>query len=220
MLTAAASRPSGTLGVFVSLFLAQRRFLPTQSATLGIAEILHIIQGQEEPLNDETFALLQTLGDALSVNIVDHLNRSPDRVAALNLYVESLSNIVTNAKKRSEELDAALEGISAQKKAERATVSQITKEQKAAVKAKDFSLAGTKEKELIEAQTALSATTSKETQTESSLKKLTEFLTLAEKRLAAIEKNREILLSGLQVTDPQGLEDLGLVRETQRRSIF
>lgn len=209
-------RPSGTLGVFASLYLAQRLFLPTRSALRGIEEMLRIVRSQEQPLGDETFTLLQTLGDALSVNVVDLLNRSENRLEALNRYVEALSNATENGRRRSEELDASLETISAQKKAERTVVSDITRAQKAAVKAKDFSTAGIKEKELTEAQATLSETELKESQTKSSQKQLTNLLTLADKRLAAIDANRELLLSGLQITDPKGLEDLGIVRETSQ----
>lgn len=210
-------RPSGTMGVFTSLFLAQNLFFPTQSAVTGIEEMLRIVQGQEEPLNDETFTLLQTLGDALAVNIVDLLNRSPDRVETLNQYVAALGNAVENGKRRSTELKAALDVLAGQVKEQRATVSQVTKDQRAAIKAKDFSLAGAKEKELVEAQTALSQTQSKQKQTQSSRNQLDDFVELGQRRLTAIEKNREILLSGLQITDPQGLKDLGLVRDASSR---
>lgn len=213
-------RPSGTLGVFVSLFLAQRLFLPTQSGMTGIEEMLRIVRSQEQPLDDETFALLQTLGDALSVNIVDLLNRSPDRIETLNRYVEALTNATANGRSRDEELEAALDVIAEQKKKEHAVVNDITRTQRAAVNAKDFSMAGLKEKELVAAETALSETTLKEKQTRSLKKQLSDLLTRAEKRLTAIEKNREILLSGLQITDPKGLEDLGLVRETPRRGLL
>jgi chromosome segregation ATPase len=209
-------RPSGTLGIFTSLYLAQRLFLPTESAVRGIEELLHIIRSQEQPLGDETFTLLQTLGDALSVNVVDLLNRSDNRLETLDRYVEALSNATENGKRRSEELKAALETMAAQKKGQTALVREIDRAQKAAVKAKDYGTAGAKEAELTKAQTALSETTLKESQTKSSQKQLTELLTLAEKRLAAISKNREILLSGLQITDPQGLKDLGLVQDTPK----
>lgn len=209
-------RPSGALGIFASLYLAQNLFFPTQSATKGIQELLKLVHGQEQPLNDETFALFQALGDTLSVNIVDLLNRSTNRIETLDRYVDALRSTVENGTKRSEELQAALKTIAAQKKEQRTLVSSITRDQKAAVKNKDFSTAGTKEAELVKAQTVLSETELKESQTKSSQKQLSSLLDLAHKRLFAIEKNREILLSGLTITDPQGLKDLGLVRETAR----
>ncbi|MFH0851224.1 MAG: hypothetical protein V1876_00540 [Candidatus Peregrinibacteria bacterium] len=209
-------RPSGTLGIFTSLYLAQRLFLPTESAVRGIEEALHIVRSQEQPLGDETFTLIQTLGDALSVNVVDLLNRSENRLETLDRYVAALTNATENGKRRSEELKAALETMAAQKKEQTALVRDIDRAQKTAIKAKDYSTAGAKEAELTKVQTALSETTLKESQTKSSQKQLTNLLTLAEKRLSAIDKNREILLSGLQITDPQGLKDLGLVQETPK----
>ncbi|MDD5041550.1 MAG: hypothetical protein PHX87_04335 [Candidatus Peribacteraceae bacterium] len=213
-------RPSGTLGVFASVYLAQRLFLPTASAVRGIEDLLRIVRAQEQPLGDETFTLLQTLGDAISVNVIDVLNRSDNRLEALDRYVEALANATENGKRRNEELKAALETIAAQKKEQRTAVSSITREQSAAVKAKDYATAGAKEQELTKAQTALSETTLKETQTKSSQKQLTDLLALAEKRLSAIGTNREILLSGLQITDPQGLKDLGLIQGASSRGNF
>lgn len=211
-------RPSGTMGIFATLYIAQRLFLPTESAVQGIEEMLRLVRLQEQPLGDETFTLFQTLGDALSVNVVDLLNRSDNRLETLDRYVEALSNATENGKRRSEELKAALETIATQKKEQRTLVSTITRDQKAAIKAKDYSTAAAKETELIKAQTLLSETELKESQTKSSQKQLTDLLTLAKKRLSAIDKNREILLSGLSITDPQGLKDLGLVREEQKTS--
>jgi len=207
-------RPSGTLGIFASLYLAGHLFLPTQAATQAIDQILNLVRGQEQPVNDETFALLQTLGDALSVNVVDLLNRSENRLETLDQYVNGLTNASTNGKRRNEELTAALATIATQKKEQRTAVRTIEREQNAALKAKDYSLAGTKEAELTKAQTALSETELKESQMESVRKQLKNLLTLADKRLSAIEKNSELLLSGLTITDPDGLEDLGLVRES------
>jgi len=209
-------RPSGTLGIFASLYLAERLFLPTQSATKGIAEIIRLVHSQEQPLGDETFALLQTLGDALSVNVVDLLNRSENRVETLDRYVEALTNATENGKRRSEDLKASLETIATQKKEQRTAVRDIERAQNAAVKAKDYSTAATKEAELTKAQTLLSETELKESQTKSSQKQLTNLLTLAEKRLIAINKNRELLLSGLTITDTEGLKDLGVLQGTSQ----
>lgn len=207
-------RPSGTLGIFASLYLAERLFLPTRAATQAIDQILNMVRGQEQPVSDETFALLQTLGDALSVNVVDLLNRSENRLETLDQYVNGLTNASANGKRRNEELTAALEIIATQKKEQRTVVRTIEQNQKAALKAKDYSLAGTKEAELTKAQTTLSETELKESQMESVQKQFKNLLKLADKRLLAIERNRELLLSGLTITDPDGLEDLGLVRET------
>lgn len=209
-------RPSGTLGVFTTLYLSQRLLLPTQSATKAIEGILRIVRLQEQPLADETFALLQTLGDALSVNVVDMLNRSADRVETLDQYTDALQNMVENGKRRNTDMTTALKVLAEQKKEQRTQVRELERLQKEAVKNKDFSTAGAKETELASIQTTLSETELKESQTKSLQKQLTELLSLAEKRLSAIEKNREILLAGLTISDPQGLKDLGLMRETSR----
>ena len=207
------ARPSGTLGVFASLYLAQGFFLPTESATDGLSGILGIVREQEEPLSDESYALLQTLGETLAVDIVDMLNRSANRLESLDRYTASLTNTLTRTKGKIDELAAARTVLAAQKKDRRAQVSDLQRAQSAAVTAKDFATAGAKEQELSKARTALSQTEFTETQTKDLQSRFQKLLDIGNKRKEAIDKNREILLSGLTVTDLPGLTDLGLIQK-------
>ncbi|ALM09997.1 MAG: hypothetical protein PeribacterA2_0624 [Candidatus Peribacter riflensis] len=213
-----SARPSGTLGIFIATYLAQGFIMQVDSATQGLQQILMIVRGQEQPLGDETFALLQTLGDILSVDVIDLLNRSNNRIETLDQYTLGLKNAIDNGTRRAGELQTALETLATQKKEQRQTVRDIERAQKEAIAAKDYSTASSKDTELLKAQTALSQTELTEDQTKDAERQLSDLLELAEKRLSAIEKNREILLSGLKITDPQGLKDLGLVQESSRRS--
>lgn len=211
-------RPSGAMGIFATMYLAQGFFLPTQSAVQGLQEILRIVRDQEKPLNDATFALLQTLGDVLTADIVDVLNRSTDRIGTLNRYFASLENVIVASRQKSDEIAAALKALSAQKKERRTLVNTLTREQKAAIAAKDYATAARKDEELLAAGTALSETERTESQTKDMQSRLKKMLDVAEKRKTAIEKNRELLLAGLRVADLPGLEDLGIIeKETRRR---
>jgi len=211
-------RPSGTLGVFSSAFLAQGMFYPTQTGLEGIDALLTILKGQEQPVTDETFLLLEQLGTALSVDIIDLLNRSPDRAIALTQYTEALDTVNTNGKRKMEELTTASKNLATEKKDQRLVVRNIEKEISTAVKEKDFGTAGSKQAELTTEQTKLSGIELEEKQTNETLRTFKDMTARADARLKAIAANREILIAGLQITDAQGLKDLGVITEGQRSS--
>jgi len=209
------SRPSGTLGIFSSVFLSQGIFFPTHAGMEGVNALLTILQGQEEPLTDETFGLLEQLGTALSVNIIDLLNRSPDRAIALTQYTEALQTVTDNSKTKKEELTVASKNLATEKKDQRLVVRTIEREIAAAVKEKDYGTAGAKQPELNEEQTTLSEIELQEKQTNDVLRNFKDLITRADARLRAIQANREILIAGLQITDAQGLKDLGVITENR-----
>lgn len=212
------ARPSGALGIFSSIYLSQGFFLSADAAKEALTSILRIVAHIEQPL-DDLADLLQTLGDAISVDMVDLLNRSPDRVLTLDQYLTGLGNAIDNGDRKQTEITASLETLGAQRKEQQRLVRDLTKAQKDAVTAKNYTLAGEKEGELMKAQTVLSQTELTEKQTKDGQSQLKKLLDLAKKRKAVIEENRELLLSGLKVTDIPGLEDLGLVNKaTSSRS--
>lgn len=203
------------MGIFMGIYLAQGLFFPTEAATRALSEMVRIVHDQEQPLSDASFTLLQTLGDMLAVDIVDLLNRSPNRVETLDRYSESLINSITATKRKLDELKAALEVLATQKKDQRTLVRDLERTQKEAITAKDFATASEKEQELLKARTTLSDTELNETQTKDMQSRLKKLLDIAEKRMAAINKNREILLSGLTVSgDLPGLTDLGIMEKS------
>ncbi|MDD5751906.1 MAG: hypothetical protein PHS73_05335 [Candidatus Peribacteraceae bacterium] len=211
-------RPSGMLGIFSGVFLSQGMFYPTQTGLEGIDALLTILQGQEQPVTDETFQLLEQLGTALSVDVIDLLNRSHDRADALTQYTEALGTVNTNSKRTLAELTVAGENLAKEKKDQRNVVRAIEKDISAAVKAKDFGTAGARQGELNTEQATLSAIELKEQQNNDTLRTFKDMTARADARLQAIETNREILIAGLQITDPKGLKDLGVLTEGQRSS--
>lgn len=208
-------RPSGTLGIFSSVFLSQGMFFPVHAGLEGIDSLLTILQGQEQPLTNDTFVLLEQLGTALSVNIIDLLNRSPDRAIALTQYTEALQTVTDNSKTKMAELTVASKNLATEKKDQRLVVRTIEREIAAAVKEKDYGTAGAKQPELNKEQTTLSEIELKEKQTNDALRNFKDLITRADARLRAIQANREILIAGLQITDAQGLKDLGVITESR-----
>lgn len=206
-------RPSATLGIFSSMYLSQGLFVSTESALNGITSLMKILETQEKPLSDDSFALLGQLETTMNINIVDILNRSTNRIETLDQYSTALKNITENSKQKSDELKASATTLEEQKKTQRQTVRDLEKEIQKAITAKDFTTAGSKQGELTKAETALNETELKDKQTNDMIDRFKKLIEGAEKRQAAIDTNREILIAGLQITDPQGLKDLGVVTE-------
>lgn len=204
-------RPSGMLGIFTTTFLSQGIFFATQTGVRGIEATMKTLQKQEQPLNDETFQMLQQLGDTMSVKIPDMLNRSPNRISALDAYSESLANLITNADQKIAELAASQTTLTSDQKAKQTTMNGIQKEVDQATKVNDFATAGSKQEELLKAQSALAEVQLKLKQTTDMLSRLKKAVALAKARESAITKNREIILSGLTIIDLPGAQDLGIL---------
>lgn len=208
-------RPSGTLGIFSAIYLAQGTFLPTNAGAEGVMSVLTLLKNQERPLTDETYVLLEQLGSTLSVNVVDMLNRSSDRSDALDRYTEALTNIAENGQKKLAELTASLTTLKERERSQRLAVRDAQKIVNDALRQKDYQAAGSKQEEVNMAQSALAETELALKQTNDTLVQFKKFLDLTKKRLAAVQSNRAILLSGLTINDIAGLKDLGLVKDSK-----
>ena len=216
--TLPGQRPSAPLGVFSSLYLAQGMFLPVQSALQGIEAQSKLLAGQRVTATDETFALLQDFGSILQVDIIDLLNRSDDRLQALDRYLQDLRNVGVLVERKSNELEVLLETLQDQRKEQRSTVRDLEREIKNALNEQDYGTAGALQQQLTEAQGVLAETESREDQTEDILSRYEDLLAIAQDRLDAIEKNREILIAGLKVIEVPGIEDLRILEPGSKRS--
>ncbi|MDD5075233.1 MAG: hypothetical protein PHO54_05165, partial [Candidatus Peribacteraceae bacterium] len=199
--------------IFSSMYLSQGLFVSTQSALNGVTALLKILESQEKPLSDDAFALLGQLETTMNINIVETLNRSTDRVETLDQYATALKNITENSQRKNDELKASATTLEEQKKTQRQTVRDLEKEIQKAIKAKDYTTAGNKQGELTKAETTLNDTEFKEKQTNDMIDRFKKLIEGSVRRQNAIDANREILIAGLQITDPQGLKDLGVVTE-------
>lgn len=206
-------RPSHTLGIYTSMYLAHGAFLPVQAAMLGITAQQHMWLGQTQPETSETFALLREFGSILQVDIVDSLNRSGDREETLELYTRSLVNIMELANRKMKELNTLQEELRSQRKEQKNIVDDLERAIQKAIKEENYEFASSKQEELVTLKADLTTIETKEEQTDDILKPYEKLMQIAEKRQNAIEKNRRILIAGLRVVDVPGIENLDILEQ-------
>lgn len=209
-------RPAASLGIFTSSYLSQGVFINVASAMNGITAQEQLIAGQNVPTTSETFHLLTELATLMQVHIPDMLNRSTNRAATLNDYIASLEASGQVAEQKYNELQIRLEQLQDRRREERNTVSTIDREISTAFRNEDYSTAAGRQESLVEAQTALAETEVQMDQTRDLVRRFEDMLEIADERLEAIVRNREILIAGLKVTELPGVESLELLNENQR----
>ncbi|MDP7247463.1 MAG: hypothetical protein QF741_02460 [Candidatus Peribacteraceae bacterium] len=206
------SRPSSSLGAFVSLYLSQNHMMKVISALEGIDVQVKFAQANSIE-TDETFDLLQEYGTILQVDIIDMLNRSLDRDKAINRYLESLKGMNKRIEVKITELDERADSIKEERRAKKKEVREVEKFVRHALKEKKYAAAGPKQEELAKLESELAEIETKESQNKKIIKITKKLLKVGLEREEAIDKNREILISGLKVIEVPGLEDLGIVIE-------
>lgn len=209
----AGKRPSNTLGVYTSMYLAHGVFLPVQTATTGIDAQTQMWTGQTQPETSETFALLKEFGSILQVDIVDSLNRSQNREDTLDRYTRSLVNIMELAKRKMNELETLEEELRVQRNDQKKLVGDMEKAIQSAIKEENYEFASSKQEELVALKSDLTKIETKEDQTKDILKPYEKLMEIATERQNAIEKNRRILIAGLKVVDVPGIEGLEILEE-------
>ncbi|OGJ67167.1 hypothetical protein A3B61_03250 [Candidatus Peribacteria bacterium RIFCSPLOWO2_01_FULL_53_10] len=210
-------RPSAALGFYIATYLAQGIFLPVRSAWIGIEAQQKLFLGQGSASADETFTLLQELGNILQVNVSDILNRSPDRRETLDQYLQSLHNVFVLAERKKGELESSSEALRAEEREKRKTADEIERAINRALDDEDYTGAGSRQRELMEAQGKVAEVETKREQTEDIGDRFKKLLEIAEQRIIAIEANRLILIAGLQVVQLPGIEDLDILLEKGKR---
>lgn len=211
--TAQSNRPSGPLGIFTGIYLAQGIFLPVQSAISGLESILNIQEGQTNSTSDENFALLQEVGEVLQVNVIDVLNRSTNRVEALDAYIQSLYNAGILMERKTEELKALHDMQDQKVREERTNVRDIERNLREALNKPDYQAASEYEEQLTKAKVLFAESQSKEEQTEDMIDRFETLISIAAQRLRVVENNREILVAGLRVISMPGIGDLNILEE-------
>ncbi|MDO8648292.1 MAG: hypothetical protein Q7R81_00750 [Candidatus Peregrinibacteria bacterium] len=211
------NRPSAALGVYVSTFMSRGLHTPIATAVEGTTAVLKLspLAVTEDDL-EQTFSLLQEFGAILQVNVIDLLNRSTDRPKTLNDYTANLQAVGTRSKQHTVELETRLDILEPKLREERRTVNDLQRTLNTAVRDQDYALAGALQRDLLEAQTAFTKSDSLNNRIEDLIDAFEDLLEIGERRLKAIEVNREVLIAGLSVENVPGLEDLGVIREPER----
>lgn len=206
-------RPSPTMGIFTSSYLAQGAFITVQAATLGVRAQKQLLTGQSLPTTNETFSLLQELGTVLQVDIVDMLNRAGNRGEALDEYIRTLKEVGSIAVRKKKGLQQQKASLKTKQKEERTIVRELESSLRQILRDEDYGRAASIQEHITEAQATLAQTNALLDQTDDILDRYEELLEVAEERLTAIENNREILIAGLKVLEVPGIEDLGILDE-------
>lgn len=214
--TTTGGRPGALLGTYVSSFLASTAGVNVKGAKAGVSAGLALLLANQQTTSD-TFALLQSLGTVLQVDIQDMLNRSADRKTALDTYSDTLANLLAQSKTTAQALsqqEAALENTL---RSQQSNVSNIQNQLNNALSKQDYTTASNDQQQIIEAQTSLSKTDAEDRQLKSTIQILQKLNAAAEQRLAAIKANREILIAGLHVQNVPGLTDIGVINQASSR---
>lgn len=212
--------PSAPLGFYVSTYLAGGT-TPAVTAPLTGVTAQEKLHTEYDPMKStDTFALLQQLGNTLQVNIPDLLNRSTDRPGTLNTYFDALQNITERGKRTLTDLTTHLDSIQKDQKAQNSVVSDLQKRRDQASRSSDYATVGGLQQSLGDEQTKLAGIDADVKATKDTVQSFQTLLALADKRIAAITSNREILLSGLKVIDVPGTENLDIIQNSSKKSFF
>jgi len=210
------SRPSATLGIFSSSFLAQGTFTSVASAEEGIRVQMIMQNALKSGTRNEAFAVLQEIGIVLTVDIVDLMNRNEDRSKTLNTYVDSLQNAQTIGERKHQQLEAELEVQKEKKKATSKERRALKKLAEGAFDNREYGLAAETEEQLVEVEGKLAEISTKVGHTRDLVDRFEELLLVTAERLDAIQKNRKILISGLRLFKVPGIQDLGILQEGRK----
>ena len=207
------NRPSANLGVFVTLYTSQGIILPTQGALLGMDAMARFLEAQSRSNTDENFALLREVGAVLQVNIVDTLNRSTKRAEALDIYIQSLRNVIVLAERKMQELEVLYENQRTETRDKRGEIRDLEKKLRTALKNQDYGEASEIEEQLTGITTDHAEIEIKTDQTKDMIDRFEALIEVAKERQQAVENNREILIAGLRVIDVPGIKDLNILEK-------
>lgn len=205
--------PGAPLGLFVSTYLAGGNTTPVSAPLTGVTAQVKLHTEYDPMKNTDTFPLLQELGNTLTVDIPDLLNRSTDRPATLNTYIDALKNITERSKGTLADLNAHLKTIQQNEKDQNTTVSGLQKRMDQANRTSDYATAGELQQDLTDAKTKLATMQAEEKATKDTAQTFQNLTAIADKRIDAIETNREILIAGLKVVNVPGTENLDILQK-------
>ncbi len=213
-------RPSAALGIYAGVFMSGGGFFAISGAVQAALAHMKLVGKPSQDSIDTTYALLQEFGSILQVDIADLLNRSPERSRTLDEYITGLRNITARSRQRVLDIDQYVASLQKTRSDLRTQISTIDRDARKALTAKDYMTAGDRQQESAAKETELAKTEAELKQQQSLRKSYGDLLTVADKRVKAIEENREILIAGLKVINVPGAENLGILegKQTKRTS--
>lgn len=210
-------RSSALIGVYISHHLIREIVFHSALAGVSAQEAFLSESSQEQ---EQSFALLETMGAILQVDVPDMLNRSDIRSNAFDTYVTNLQNIGKRLQDEIASSDAELDGLNATRRTQRSDATQSQSIINKAIRSGDFATASDSQKTLIEQDGKLAITEGQIDRVRSIKNLMENMMNIAEKRLSLLTANRAAILAGVKVTDLPGAEDLGILEQgkTFRRS--
>lgn len=207
-------RSAPLIGPFAAAFLAMPDTM-VRGAMNAVDTVFDLFV-RKEVQQEEAFALLQELGSALSVQLFDVLNRSPDRAEALDTYVRTLGGLTADAQRRAVALDEEQDSLQDQQREVRNRVRDLEGDIRSATRDEDFATAGALQPSLNEQRKELANLEIEEDEVDELLDLYNDVLDVAVERLTAIQANRDAIIAGVTVTNIRGAEDLGVLQDAGR----
>lgn len=204
------TRPSASLGVHLSTYLSKGE-APVHGALESITFLSPLTR--TSGTTETPFLTIQTLGNLVQTNIVETMNKHPERGEVLNRYLTLLHSALQNAQRDEKNMDDKRQQLVQQEREQQSTIRVLQKEIDAAEKAGDFSTVGAHQRALSEAKGEHGKTEALIDELENTLKILDDLTRIAEERRNAIEENREALMAGIRVVEIPGIEKLGILEK-------
>ncbi len=206
-------RSAALLGVFVSEYVSVAPAAIAAEGGLKGIEVQMQIAIAQNTVQDPDFDLIQGLADALQVDVQDLLNRSPSRQEALDTYRTALNNVASRSNNRFKELSTSLEQLKDELRDLGKEKSSADRALKTALRNKDFSDAGEKQRAVNESQALYAKRELNKKQLDDLVSTMDTLLTLYGQKILAIDSNREVLISGAKVVDVPGVDELNIIQK-------
>lgn len=208
-----AGRPSETMGIYASSFLAQGSFLRSTSAVTGIDAQQKLISGQIQLETGETFALLKEFGAILQTNLIDALNRSQNRAEALDTYLSSLKNITELVQRKVTELESLEDRLVDERRDKKRELRDLERNVTQAIRNENYEQAGIEQEAATKLKTEVATLEAEIEQIDDILDRYDRLVEIAVERYDAIAANRRILIAGLKVVEVPGIENFDILDE-------
>lgn len=207
-------RPTALLGPYVASFLSQGSSL-AKTALLGVQQISQFFE--REAQDEEAYALLQDIGNALAVDVQDMLNRSANRGETLDVYIKSLTDLRTVSQSQLEALEGRLDAAQDDRREKQRALTTLERQLRDAINDEDYTTAGTLQSQIGDAREPVAAAETVVEELQTLVDVYEEVLEVSETRLTAMTANREVLIAGVKVVDVPGIVDIGIIQGNGRR---
>lgn len=199
--------PGAPLGVYVADYLVDSTGIYVRGAVNGVNAGQGIFV-EDQDQSEESFATLQELGVVLQVDVPDMLNRSTDRQQTLDTYLDTLTQTLTKSKTQVTALKQKQKLLLSAQHDKRLVVTKVQHDLNLALQKQDYTTASAKQSEIVTAKADQAKAESEVTQINSTINLYTNLNKVADRRVLAIQSNREVLIAGLKVVDVPGIEEL------------